>query len=140
MNAQPTTTNAGDRVHYCAWYLGYNDQRRYLGYAIRKPGESDLDAALRSIRRRLDVNGFEIGKHTALDDGSYKFPVLSRLTRSVREDFGEGWVRLLHSAPPAQAPALCSPSRESKAFPGDATRRGSYQTNITASASSSKER
>lgn len=94
MNVQPATTNAGDRVHYCAWYLNFNDQRRYLGYAIRKPGESDLDAALRSIGRRLDAHGFEIGKHTALEGGSYKFFVLARLTKNVREDFGEGRVEL----------------------------------------------
>lgn len=95
MNAQSRTTNGGDRVHYCAWYLGLNDNTRYRGYAIRKPGESDLEAALRSVNRRLDAYAFEIGKSVALDDGTYGFRVFSRLTKHVREDIGEGRIALV---------------------------------------------
>lgn len=85
---------AGDRVHYCAWYLGFNDGQRYRGHAIRKAGESDLDAALRSISRRLDTYALEVSKPTALEDGTYSFRLYSRLTRHVREDFGEARVEL----------------------------------------------
>ncbi|MBR9973784.1 hypothetical protein [Magnetospirillum sulfuroxidans] len=94
MSIQPKAVNAGDRVHYCAWYLGLNDNTRYLGYAIRKQGGSDLEAAFRSISRRLNMHGFEIGTHEALEANLYRLTVLARLTRNCSEALGEARMEL----------------------------------------------
>lgn len=94
MSIQPKATGTDSRVHYFAWCVDPQDTTRYRGYALRKPGESDLEAALRSTRRRLAIHAFEIGTASALGDDTYSFRIFLRLTKYVREDFGEGRLEL----------------------------------------------
>lgn len=80
---------AGDRIHYVAGeYLP--DAKSYVGFAVRKAGETDSEAVLRSINRRLAQNGYAASRLEHLGEGVYHFWICTRSTKRPRATEGVG--------------------------------------------------
>lgn len=80
---------AGDRIHYVTGeYLP--DAKSYIGFAVRKAGETDSEAVLRSFNRRLAQYGYTASRLEHLGEGTYHFWVSTRSTKWPRATEGVG--------------------------------------------------
>lgn len=89
MMSSSESQKAGDRIHYVVGeYLP--DAKGYIGFAVRKAGETDSEAVLRSINRRLAQYGYAASRSEHLGEEVYHFWVCTRPTKRPRVTEGLG--------------------------------------------------
>lgn len=89
MMPSPETQTAGERIHYIVGEY-HPDAKSYVGFAVRKVGETDSEAVLRSFNRRLAQYGYAASRLEHLGEGIYQFWVSTRSTKRPRATEGVG--------------------------------------------------
>lgn len=89
MMPSPEPQTAGERIHYVVGEYR-PDAKSYIGFAVRKAGETDSEAVLRSINRRLAQYGHAASRLEYLGEGVYQFWVRTRSTKRLRPTEGVG--------------------------------------------------